>query len=140
MYKSRGLTFIELMIALAIIAILLGIAYPLYDQQAQRARRADAQTALQLIALAQERYYTNHGHYTTSLNTLDLPANLQTGSTENGYYSLTINNNDNDQTFSATASATGNQTNDTDCQVFRVNQLGVKSALDNNNAANADCW
>lgn len=135
-----GMTFIELIIALAIMAILLTIAYPLYEQQAQRARRADAQTALQMIALAEERYYTSHGAYTTDLGILDLHAKLQNGTSEYAYYTLTISNNDNPQTFSASATAIGSQTSDTDCQVFRLNQLGVKSALDSSDVANTDCW
>lgn len=140
MRKNRGITFIELIIALAILAILLSIAYPLYDQQAQRARRADAQTALQLIALAQERYYTNQGAYSEQLSTLDLPTILQNGESENGYYALAISDNDNDQTFNATATAVGGQINDSDCQIFSVNQLGAKSALDSDNIVNTNCW
>lgn len=140
MQKMPGMTFIELMIALAIMAILLTMAYPLYDQQVQGARRADAITALQLIALAQERYYTRQGAYTIDLSVLDLDARLQNGASEQGYYALAITNHDDDQTFTATATATGKQLGDVDCQVFGLNQLGVKSAQDSNENANPACW
>lgn len=140
MPRIHGLTLIELIIALAIMAILMALAYPVYDQQMQRARRADAISALQLIALAQERYYTVHGAYTISLSALDVAPSLQSGESENGYYVLALSNNDDDQIFIATATATDAQLNDSNCQQFSLNQLNIKSALDANDAVKQDCW
>ncbi|MBS3745013.1 MAG: prepilin-type N-terminal cleavage/methylation domain-containing protein, partial [Wenzhouxiangellaceae bacterium] len=46
MKNTRGFTLIELMITVAILAILVGIALPAYQNQVQKARRADAVSGL----------------------------------------------------------------------------------------------
>lgn len=55
---ARGFSLIELMIALAIIAIAASIAIPSYQGHVQKARRREAQTALLGLASAMERRFT----------------------------------------------------------------------------------
>lgn len=59
----RGFTLIELMIALAIVAILAAIAYPSYREQVARGRRSEAQIALLDAAQWMERLYTLSNQY-----------------------------------------------------------------------------
>ncbi len=61
--SGKGFTLIELMVTVAIIAILAGIAYPSYQGYITRSRRADGFSALQQFAAAMERYYTTNGSY-----------------------------------------------------------------------------
>lgn len=61
--KERGFTLIELMIAVAIVAIIAAIAYPSYLDQVKSTRRGDAQGALMSFSNAMERYYTQQGSY-----------------------------------------------------------------------------
>jgi type IV pilus assembly protein PilE len=138
--KTGGLTLLELIITLAIMAILTTLAYPLYDRQIRHSRRADAYIALHQIALAQEQHYTRQNAYANDLATLDLTPNLRAGQSASGYYVLTITNNDNEQTYHATATATGLQSHDHDCQTLSLNQLGVKSAQDADAETNTHCW
>jgi type IV pilus assembly protein PilE len=46
----------ELLAALSIVAILAVLSVPSYQQQIRQARRADGQTALLRVAIAQERF------------------------------------------------------------------------------------
>jgi type IV pilus assembly protein PilE len=61
---QRGFTLIELMITVAIVAILAGIAYPSYTESVNRSKRAQAQTSIVSLAQAMERYSTKNNGYT----------------------------------------------------------------------------
>jgi type IV pilus assembly protein PilE len=125
------------MVVVAVLAVLAGIAYPLYNNQTQKARRADAKIALETIALAQERAFTINGSYASSLSsgTLQISPALSAGGSEEGYYTLTLAGGG--QTFEVRADAAGGQSNDSDCASFRINHLGQKRATD---GGGTNCW
>ena len=60
---GRGFTLIELMITLAVIAILAAIAYPSYQDSVRKSRRADAKSVLLNAAQWMERFYTENNRY-----------------------------------------------------------------------------
>lgn len=137
--RTAGLTLVELMVVVAVLSILAGIAYPLYSNQAQKARRADAKVALETIALAQERIYTIQGSYATALSnsTLQLSPALSGGDSEDGYYTVTLTSVNAGQGFTLTATAAGAQADDSDCASFTINHTGQKTATDANST---NCW
>ena len=53
----QGFTLIELMIALVVIGLLSAVAFPSYQEQVRRAKRAEGKTALLKAAQLQERIY-----------------------------------------------------------------------------------
>lgn len=55
---QTGFTLIELMIVVAIVAILGAIAYPSYQEQVRSSRRSDCQTVIASLANAMERRYS----------------------------------------------------------------------------------
>jgi type IV pilus assembly protein PilE len=63
---NAGLTLIELLVTMAVIAILLRVALPTYRDQVSRAKRADAQGVLQEAAQFMERYYAAKNDYTAA--------------------------------------------------------------------------
>jgi len=64
---ARGFTLIELMIVLAIVAILTTIALPAYSAYIQRVNRSHAKAALLKAAHWMERVATAQGHYPDTL-------------------------------------------------------------------------
>lgn len=75
---APGLSLIELMIALAILGVLLGLAWPSYQGQVRRAYRAQAQAALLEAQQFMERWQALQGRYTTDSGAAPaLPLRLQ---------------------------------------------------------------
>ncbi|WP_432259162.1 type IV pilin protein [Cupriavidus sp. TMH.W2] len=81
-----GFTLIELMITVAIVAILAAIAYPSYINQIIKGRRAAAQASLLDIAQRQQQYLLDSRSYTTSLATL----NVTPSADVTAYYTISI--------------------------------------------------
>jgi type IV pilus assembly protein PilE len=67
MRSNKGITLIELLIVIVIIGILAAIAVPVYTNYMQRARRADAKTALEQLRASQEMFRAERGSYSTDL-------------------------------------------------------------------------
>jgi type IV pilus assembly protein PilE len=72
MEKEKGITLIELLVVIVIVGVLASVAVPVYTNYMQRARRADAKTALEQLRAAQEMYRAEIGGYALQIpNTLD---------------------------------------------------------------------
>lgn len=125
--KHRGFTLIELMIVVAVIAILSAIAYPSYLSVIRKSHRSDGIALLQAAQLGQEKFRINSATYA---DTGDLSNSafarvcvFSGGSclSQNGYYSLTSTGND-ASGYTLTATAQGDQANDTDCTAITLTQ------------------
>ena len=57
--RANGFTLVELIVAVVIVAILAKVAYPIYQDQVNRSRRAEGKAALLKAAQLQERNYVN---------------------------------------------------------------------------------
>jgi type IV pilus assembly protein PilE len=77
---QRGMSLIELMIVVAIIGILVAIAYPSYRVHVIKTRKTDAIALINKVIQAQERYFVNNLTYIIDLTQLgfasanDLPS------------------------------------------------------------------
>jgi type IV pilus assembly protein PilE len=67
--RNAGFTLIELMIAVAILAIVAAIALPLYNQYSQRTYRTEAQADLMNCAQAMERFAAENFSYEVDVAT-----------------------------------------------------------------------
>jgi len=78
--RQAGFTLIELMIVVAVIAILAAIAYPAYTNSILKGRRAEARTAIMELMQQQERYMTQRGTYLafTNVNGVTSPSDAAT--------------------------------------------------------------
>jgi len=62
MRKNYGLTLVELLIVMAVITIIIGIAIPSFRGMQDEARKVKAQGDLKVLKVAIESYYKNNGN------------------------------------------------------------------------------
>jgi type IV pilus assembly protein PilE len=137
--NGRGVTLIELVVAMAIVASLALIAAPGYRSFLLRSHRVEATAALLDLAAAQERYYLQHDTYAESLTTSPPDGLGLQDVSENGFYDIVIDAAD-AAGFQATASAKGGQADDMHCAEFTIDETGAKTARNSSDAAVTDCW
>lgn len=65
MKKIYGLTLIELLLTIVIVAIIAGIGLNTYSNFRMKGRRADGINAILAVSLAEERYRANNTQYGT---------------------------------------------------------------------------
>jgi type IV pilus assembly protein PilE len=121
MTNSKGFTLIELMITVAIIGALAGIALPSYLESIKKTKRSDAKTELLSFAGALERQYLRSGNYTSILDEPDCSSKCHpnvaifTASKEaiDSYaFTVTIDTSDNSYTIYASPQSTGSMDGD----------------------------
>lgn len=130
--RPHGFTLIELMVAVAIVAILTVIAIPQYTKYVMQSRRPDAKQALLDLAAREERYYTLNNTYTTSATALGyaaFPVALGSNATD---YLLSVTAAT-ATTYSAQAVPQGSQASDS-CGTYTLDNLG------NQGAGTSNCW
>ena len=85
---NLGITLVELMIVVAVAAILASVGYPAYQSHVTKSRYADGKAKLLEITQLQRRYFTDNNSYTLSL-TGDLgytDAGSGAVASDNGFY------------------------------------------------------
>ena len=70
------MTLVELLIVVAIVAVLASVALPSWNSQVQKARRADARNTLIFVQVEQEKYRADNGSYASSMSALGLSSYL----------------------------------------------------------------
>lgn len=132
-----GFTLIELMIVVAIVAILAAIAIPSYRKYVLQSHRSVAKSTLLEMASREERYYTLNNAYPASATSLNYPtATISVPDATAPYYQVSVVSGG--SSFSLQAVPTGPQLNDT-CGTYTLNGLGIQGNT-GNSTLSADCW
>jgi type IV pilus assembly protein PilE len=139
---AAGFTLIEVLIALAVVAITTMIAASTYRNHLRRGYRAQAAQALLMAAVEQEKFHLAYGSYGNRLDGAvgDEPPALPVASrTPGGHYTLAIEIATASE-FRVIATASGNQA-DPACQRLSIDESGRRLAENSRGADSARrCW
>lgn len=127
---ESGFTLIELMITVAVIAILAAIALPSYQGHIRKSRRAEAQAHLMALAGRQQQFLVDTRAYAATLNDIGIaaPANVAAA------YTLTLTvPAGSPPSFTLTAAPNGDQAREP-CGTLGIDNTGAKTA------ATSGCW
>ncbi len=124
--KQNGFTLIELVILVAIVSILITVAYPSYTQYAIKASRAAAQSEMMAIADRQQQFLLINRAYADKSNLetngYSFPANVSARYS----YAIVLGNGA-VPSFTLTFSPIGAQAGDGD---LMLDSSGVKTPID----------
>ena len=133
--RARGFTLIELMIVVAIAAILAAVALPMYRTYVQRGRIIDATSKLSDFRVRMEQYYMDNRTYDNAGNC----GVADPTDTSDAAFKITCGGS------SATAynvKATGKTAKGMKDFVYEINQAGAKktSSVPSGWTSNGTCW
>ncbi|UCU92277.1 type IV pilin protein [Hydrogenophaga taeniospiralis] len=130
MKQQKGFTLIELMIVVAIAAILAAIATPTYLRYVLRARATEGLEGLQAYAARMEQRYQDTGNYGPS-SSCAVPV------TSSRYFTISCALTENGQGFLATATGTSSLAG----VAYTLNHTGVRETTDHTyGVPDKACW
>ena len=143
--RQRGITLIELLTVMVVVAILASIAIPSYRNYLLRAQRSDSKAALLQVQTAEEKFLLQQNTYTANVIAV-APLGLGlTGKSESNFYDITVALTNvggvPGYTITAAPGPGSGQADDTKCASFTLNEQGTRTAVDSGSTDNtAACW
>jgi len=142
--RQQGFTLIELMVTVAIVAILAAVAYPSYTQQVLKGKRSDAKVELLRIAQLQESFFVQNLTYAPDLTSLGFTTDAI--DTEQNSYQVQVTASGPGacttaspcSTYTLSAAPQGTQVHDIACGTFTINNTALKGVSVSGNAQM--CW
>jgi type IV pilus assembly protein PilE len=121
--KHLGFSLIDVLITVAIVGILAGIAYPSYQSIMRKNNRAAAESYLGDVAQRQQQYLLDQRSYAPDVSTLG----VATPASVTPYYTIAIAVSAGPPPgFTASATPTGSQAGDLSGQALTITNTGTK--------------
>ena len=133
---SKGFTLIEVLIVVAMIAILAAVALPAYQNQIRKSRRAEAQSFLLVVAARQQQFLLDTRAFAGTVGPTGAvsPVGVPVPPDVDANYTLNLAVDPGPPpTYSVTATPVGAQAAEA-CGTLSIDQAGVKTPADKG------CW
>jgi type IV pilus assembly protein PilE len=129
---QRGFTLTEVIVVVAILALLMGIAYPSYRDHLRKSSRVAAQNELLELSAMQEKIYLNSNAFAAKLDTAYDGSSAgglgkTSGKTSDGKYTITLNAGTASYTLTAIAVTGSMQDGD---GTFALSSNGTRTCAD----------
>ena len=143
--RIKGFSLVELMVVVFIIAVLLTLTLPGYQEQRRKTGRALGAAELLEVMMRQEQYFVDHKRYAGDLNALGYLASPYAINSQgsavaavatNRIYLIDIATRQNAYTLFAIPQLS--QAQDRACGTLSLDSLGIKLAT--GTKAAQDCW
>lgn len=136
MRQDKGFTLIELMITVAIVAILARVAFPSYMAYAQRGKIIDVTTALGQYRIQLEQYFQDNRNYGTANSSCGVTAPT------NQYATFTCTVGASTSTFSISATSIAGQLGAaTGDFTYTLDETNTRSTTKfRGNSTSSACW
>jgi type IV pilus assembly protein PilE len=145
--RARGFTLAELMVVVAIVAILAAIALPSYRDSTLKANRAVAKAKLLDVAARQEAFFSDNKVYSNTLEELgfaeepmgvDANSNWVADDSDEAVYTVSATTSNGNLAFTVTADTVNGQSKDDGkCATFTLTETGLRGATGSLGVA---CW
>ncbi len=136
--RMRGMTLIELMTVIVIVAVLGTIAVSSYRSYLVRTNRTEARMSLLRIQAAQEKFFLQNNRYALNAELSNPPPTGLgiAGTTPSGFYTIALVDDASGTRYVAQATAAAGQLQDIEaCRTLTINESGARTPSDA-----PECW
>lgn len=132
--KSKGFTLIEVMVTVAVVAILAAIALPAYSDYVKRGKVTDATNQLATTRMQLEQYYQDNKNYGSSASACG--NNLGTASSDDFDFTCVWGTTGTSQSYVATATGKGMMAG----YIYTIDNSNARTSVYPGVSGTQPCW
>ena len=144
--NCAGFSLVEIMVAVALVAILAAVAIPSYNSGVIKSKRALGKGELMRVVARQEQYFVDNKGYATDLTALGYSGNPYYIDENNdatvaasSIYQIAFASGASASAFIIQAIPQNSQTSDAECGTLQLSSTGTKS-ITGGSASAGYCW